>query len=40
MKFKSSISSSFNMLSSESLSSISCDVLYAFNQHYFHDSVI
>jgi len=40
MKFKSSISLSFNMLSSESLSSTSRDVSYAFNQHYLHDSVI
>jgi len=40
MKFKSNISSSFNMLSSKSLSSTNHDVSYAFSQHYFHDSVI
>ncbi len=32
--------SSFNMLSNESLSDINHDVLYAFSQHYLHDSVI
>jgi len=40
MKFKSNISLSFNMLSSENLSSTSRDVSYAFNQHYFYDSII
>ncbi len=40
IKFKSSISSSFNMLSSESLFSTSRDVLYAFSWHYLHDNVI
>ncbi len=40
MKFKSSIFSSFNMLSNESLSDTSRDVSYVFNQHYLYDSII